>query len=196
MQLRDKLDQDRMLITAWSTSPSEEMAGALARCPFDTVTVDMQHGAHTETTALTPPRRRSCAAGKPAIMAHTAWGGTIWPVRALDMGFEAVIAPMINSVSDAEAFAAAMKYPPVGERPWGRDSAAAAFGAFARELFQVGQQRDPCAGNDRNPRRIRSALTGFLQPTGSKESLSDLRIFRSRGRTGRVSIRKTKSFRT
>jgi 4-hydroxy-2-oxoheptanedioate aldolase len=52
MQLRDKLDQDRMLITAWSTSPSEEMAGALARCPFDTVTVDMQHGAHDRDDRL------------------------------------------------------------------------------------------------------------------------------------------------
>jgi 4-hydroxy-2-oxoheptanedioate aldolase len=39
--------------------------------------------------------------------------------RALDFGAEAVIAPMINSVADARAFAAAMKYPPVGERSWG-----------------------------------------------------------------------------
>jgi 4-hydroxy-2-oxoheptanedioate aldolase len=39
--------------------------------------------------------------------------------RALDFGAEAVIAPMINSVDDARRFAAAMKYPPVGERSWG-----------------------------------------------------------------------------
>jgi 4-hydroxy-2-oxoheptanedioate aldolase len=39
--------------------------------------------------------------------------------RALDFGAEAVIAPMINSVEDARRFAAAMKYPPLGERSWG-----------------------------------------------------------------------------
>ncbi len=39
--------------------------------------------------------------------------------RALDFGAEAVIAPMVNSVEDARRFAAAMKYPPLGERSWG-----------------------------------------------------------------------------
>jgi 4-hydroxy-2-oxoheptanedioate aldolase len=39
--------------------------------------------------------------------------------RALDFGAEAVIAPMVNSVADARLFAAAMKYPPMGERSWG-----------------------------------------------------------------------------
>jgi 4-hydroxy-2-oxoheptanedioate aldolase len=39
--------------------------------------------------------------------------------RALDLGVEAVIAPMINSAEDARRFAASMKYPPAGERSWG-----------------------------------------------------------------------------
>src|ERR1035441_2524121 len=39
--------------------------------------------------------------------------------RALDCGAEAIIAPMINSESDARTFVAAAKYPPLGERSWG-----------------------------------------------------------------------------
>jgi 4-hydroxy-2-oxoheptanedioate aldolase len=39
--------------------------------------------------------------------------------RALDFGATAVIAPMVNTVADARAFAASMKYPPLGERSWG-----------------------------------------------------------------------------
>jgi len=39
--------------------------------------------------------------------------------RALDCGAEAIIAPMINTAGDARAFAAAAKYPPLGERSWG-----------------------------------------------------------------------------
>jgi len=117
MQLRDNLAQDKMLITAWSTSPSAEMAGGLARCPFDAVTVDMQHGAYSESTAFASATA-IVAAGKPAIM-RIPVGRNDLASRALDMGFEAVIAPMINSVADADAFAKAMKYPPLGERSWG-----------------------------------------------------------------------------
>ena len=39
--------------------------------------------------------------------------------RALDFGAEAIIAPMINTAADARRFAAAAKYPPLGERSWG-----------------------------------------------------------------------------
>ena len=39
--------------------------------------------------------------------------------RALDFGAEGIIAPMINTQADARAFAAAAKFPPVGERSWG-----------------------------------------------------------------------------
>src|SRR6267378_1833710 len=39
--------------------------------------------------------------------------------RVLDFGAEGIIAPMINTEADARAFAAAAKYPPVGERSWG-----------------------------------------------------------------------------
>mgnify|MGYP005827977803 CR=1 FL=1 len=70
MQLRDKLDQGDMMITAWSTSPSAEMAGVLARCPFDTVTVDMQHGGHSEFTAFASAKS-ILAAGKPACLLYT-----------------------------------------------------------------------------------------------------------------------------
>jgi 4-hydroxy-2-oxoheptanedioate aldolase len=43
--------------------------------------------------------------------------------RVLDFGAEGVIAPMINTAADARAFAAAAKFPPVGERSWGPNRA-------------------------------------------------------------------------
>jgi 4-hydroxy-2-oxoheptanedioate aldolase len=39
--------------------------------------------------------------------------------RALDFGAEAIIAPMINSATDARRFASVAKFPPAGERSWG-----------------------------------------------------------------------------
>ncbi len=57
-------------------------------------------------------------AGKPAGV-RVAVGDNATASRALDMGAEAIIAPMINSPEDARALVAATKYPPVGERSWG-----------------------------------------------------------------------------
>ncbi len=39
--------------------------------------------------------------------------------RVADAGAAAVIAPMVNSVADARAFADFMKFPPLGRRSWG-----------------------------------------------------------------------------
>lgn len=133
MQLQEKFAQDEMLITAWSTSPSVEIAGAMARCAFDTVTVDMQHGAHSEVSAFEAVKTIFMA-GKPAIM-RIPVGRNDLASRALDMGYEAVIAPMINSVADAQAFANAMKYPPLGERSWGPTKALQLHTSYTAETY-------------------------------------------------------------
>jgi 4-hydroxy-2-oxoheptanedioate aldolase len=77
----------------------------------------MQHGGHNEDSVLRSilPVVRT---GKPAVV-RVPVGRFDMASRALDMGAEAVIAPMVNSIEDARRFAAAMKYPPVGERSWG-----------------------------------------------------------------------------
>lgn len=117
MKLANDLAAGHTVMTAWSGLPSVDVVDALARTAYDAVTLDMQHGAHVEA---------SVHASIPAIVGQGKAAIVRIPVgrfdvasRAADFGAEAVIAPMINSVSDAQAFAAAMKYPPVGERSWG-----------------------------------------------------------------------------
>ena len=61
--------------------------------------------------------------------------------RVLDFGAEGIIAPMINTAADARAFAAAAKFPPIGERSWGPHR--------ATMLAGIADQRDYLAnGND------------------------------------------------
>ena len=115
--LAERLRGDDVLVTAWSAIPDPQVADILARCPYEVVTLDMQHGQQTFESVVT---------GTAAIRAAGKHAVTRIPVndyatasRVLDAGVEAVIAPMINSVEDARAFAAAIKYPPVGERSWG-----------------------------------------------------------------------------
>lgn len=117
MRLVDRLADPSPILTAWSGIASPELIAHLAATAFDAVTIDMQHGMHSERDAFSAVIS-VVQAGKPAIL-RIPVGRNDLASRALDAGFEAVIAPMINSVADARAFAAAMKYPPMGERSWG-----------------------------------------------------------------------------
>ncbi|MBX3596428.1 MAG: HpcH/HpaI aldolase/citrate lyase family protein [Rhizobiaceae bacterium] len=117
MNLRERLAADQVTITAWSGVPDCLTVELLAGQPFDAVTLDMQHGGHHEDSVLrsiVPVQK----VGKP-VLVRIPVGRFDMASRALDFGADAVIAPMINSVDDARRFAAAMKYPPMGERSWG-----------------------------------------------------------------------------
>ena len=115
--LAARLRGDETLVTAWSAIPDPQVADILARCPYDAVTLDMQHGQQRYESIVTGTAAIR-AAGKHAIM-RIALNDYAMASRALDAGVEAVIAPMINTVEDAIEFAAAVKYPPLGERSWG-----------------------------------------------------------------------------
>jgi 4-hydroxy-2-oxoheptanedioate aldolase len=115
--LADRLRSGDFLFTSWNIWPEPLLAEVAARSGFDCVTVDMQHGLHDGVSVM---RGIGGAAlgGKPAIV-RVPVGDNAMVSRALDMGAEAIIAPMINTAAEARAFAAAAKYPPIGERSWG-----------------------------------------------------------------------------
>lgn len=127
MSLVEKLNAGQPILTAWSGVPDALTVEIMARQGFDAVTLDMQHGGHNEDSVL-----RSLApvlnSGRHALV-RVPVGRFDMASRALDFGAEAVIAPMVNSVEDAERFAAAMKYPPLGERSWGPTFAAPRHGS-------------------------------------------------------------------
>jgi 4-hydroxy-2-oxoheptanedioate aldolase len=115
--LAARLRAGENLYTAWSAIPEPLVSEFLARTAFNAVTLDMQHGCHSTESVL-----RGIAAikltGKPALV-RIPIGRFDMASRSLDFGAEAVIAPMVNSLEDARAFAASMKFPPIGERSWG-----------------------------------------------------------------------------
>ena len=120
------LRNDRTAVTAWIGMPGRHWIEAIAAAPFDAVTLDMQHGTHGEEGALGAVASIA-AMGKPAII-RIPVGRFDLASRALDAGCHAVIAPMVNSVEDARAFAAHMKYPPTGQRSYGPTIAVRALG--------------------------------------------------------------------
>ncbi|MCI5075441.1 aldolase/citrate lyase family protein [Oricola sp.] len=115
--LAERLSAGETVLTVWSSIPDLGLVEQLAEGPFDSVTLDMQHGGHhveSIQNGLVPVIK----AGKAAVV-RVPLGDFGMASRALDFGADAVIAPMINTIEDAAAFRDAMKYPPVGCRSWG-----------------------------------------------------------------------------
>jgi 4-hydroxy-2-oxoheptanedioate aldolase len=101
----------------WATLGVPILAEMLAREGFPAVSCDNQHGLFSyETTVAGIAAIR---AGGAAPMVRVPLGDFAYVSRVLDLGAEGVIAPMINTVEDARAFAGAAKFPPIGERSWG-----------------------------------------------------------------------------
>lgn len=115
--LAGRLSNGETLYCGWVTMPEPLVAEAIARCGFDCVVLDMQHGL-LDTGSVMTAIGAVALAGKPAAV-RIATGDAATAGRVLDMGAEAVIAPMVNSAEEARLLAAATKYPPVGERSWG-----------------------------------------------------------------------------
>jgi 4-hydroxy-2-oxoheptanedioate aldolase len=115
--LRARLFDGKPFLFSWMTMAGAQLAGQIARLPFDGVTLDLQHGlidfgdANAMVAAI-------AGAGKPAIM-RVLWNDPGLIGQALDCGASAVIAPMVNSRAQAEALVKAAKYPPMGQRSWG-----------------------------------------------------------------------------
>lgn len=103
--------------TAWCMLPSPTVTEFVAREGFPAVLIDLQHGMMDLAAALDAVGLVRLAGAAPAVRIPV--GDFATASRVLDFGAEGVIAPMINTAADAAAFAAAVKYPPVGARSWG-----------------------------------------------------------------------------
>lgn len=116
--LKVALASGKPVFSGWCGLPEPGVPGIVAREPgYDCVVVDMQHGTMDFLTA-TRAIQLVAAAGKPC-MPRIPVGEFGTASRLLDAGASGIIAPMINSVEDARAFADAVKFPPIGTRSWG-----------------------------------------------------------------------------
>jgi len=115
--LARRLRAGETVYSGWSSLPAPIVVEVLAREGFSAVAIDMQHGMWDFAAAVTGIGTIAGVGAAPIV--RTPYHD--WPMvsRALDMGAEGVVAPLINTVEDAKAFVSVAKFPPVGERSWG-----------------------------------------------------------------------------
>ena len=105
------------ILNAWCSIPSPYIAEAFAHLGFDTVTVDLQHGAIDYMAAFSMLQAISTSDATPLV--RVPWNEPGILMKLLDSGAYGVICPMVNTRRDAEAFVGACRYPPNGFRSYG-----------------------------------------------------------------------------
>jgi 4-hydroxy-2-oxoheptanedioate aldolase len=114
-------------LNGWCSIGNAFVAEIMAAQGFDSVTVDMQHGAldYTELLLMLQAMRASEA----TLMARVPWLDPVHVMKALDAGAEGVICPMVNTADEAARLVSYMRYPPEGQRSFGPTRATFALGA-------------------------------------------------------------------
>lgn len=137
--LARRLRGGETVFTAWCNLASPLVAETLAREGFSAVTIDQQHGLWDTVATVNAIAAVHHAGAAPIVRVPLAQ----FPIvsRCLDFGAEGVIAPLINTAADARAFAAAAKFPPLGERSWGPHRAMT-FGGMADPRAHLREAND------------------------------------------------------
>lgn len=146
-RLKEIWASGRPVLNGWLGVPSSHSAEVMAHIGFDSLTVDLQHGAIDYAGALivltaittTPvvPLARPTSLDPPQIM------------KLLDAGAYGVVCPMIDTPEDARRLVEACRYPPIGQRSFGPTRAAMSQGPnygtddANREIVVFGQVETP-----------------------------------------------------
>jgi 4-hydroxy-2-oxoheptanedioate aldolase len=99
---------------------SPVVAEFLSRCGVDFVLIDGQHGSWGADSLI--QGLQAVCAGPAMPFARVAYNSFTLIGQLLDAGVLGIIIPMVDTVEQAKAVAAACRYPPFGERSygWGR----------------------------------------------------------------------------
>lgn len=102
---------------------------------YDSVTVDVQHGALDYSSLL--PMLQAMRASGVTPMARVPWLEPGIIMKALDAGAYGILCPMVNNADQAAEFVSYMRYPPLGQRSFGPTrvsfAAGADYGAHAND---------------------------------------------------------------
>jgi len=106
-----------VVVNGWLTIPSSFSAEVMAHQGFDSLVVDLQHGAVDYQAAVTLLQAICTTSVIP--MARVPWNDPAVLMKILDAGAFGVVCPMVNNAEQAEALVRACKYPPRGYRSCG-----------------------------------------------------------------------------
>ncbi len=126
-RLKELWGQGKPSINGWCSIGNPFVAEIMAAQGFDSVTVDMQHGALDYSNLL--PMFQAMRASGATLMARVPWLEPGIIMKALDAGAYGIICPMVNTAEEAARFVSYLRYPPLGQRSFGPTRVSFAAGA-------------------------------------------------------------------
>lgn len=127
-RLKDLWHTGAPALNGWCSIGSSFTAEIMAAQGYDSVTVDIQHGALDYSSLL--PMFQAMRASGATLMARVPWRDAGHIMKALDAGAMGIICPMINNRAEAEEFVSYLRYPPLGQRSFGPTRAAVAMPGY------------------------------------------------------------------
>ena len=109
--------QGKPALNGWCSIGNPFTAEIMAAQGYDSVTIDVQHGALDYGSAL--PMMQAMRASGVAPMVRVPWLEPGIIMKMLDAGAYGVICPMVNTAQQAAEFVSYMRYPPGGQRSFG-----------------------------------------------------------------------------
>ncbi len=116
-RLKELWAEGRPALNGWCSIGNAFVAEIMAAQGYDSITIDLQHGALDYAAALAMLQAMQSSESVPLV--RVPWRDPGHIMKALDAGAMGVICPMVNSGAEAADFVRHMRYPPMGERSYG-----------------------------------------------------------------------------
>jgi 4-hydroxy-2-oxoheptanedioate aldolase len=126
-RLKQIWSEGRPTINGWCWIGNSFTAEIMAAQGFDSVTIDLQHGALDYSHAL--PMLQAMRASGVTLLARAPWLDPAIIMKLLDAGAYGIICPMVNTAEEAARFVSYLRYPPQGDRSFGPARASLAAGS-------------------------------------------------------------------
>lgn len=120
--------EKKPVLNGWLSIGNPFTAEIMASQGYDSVTIDIQHGALDYSSVL--PMFQAMSHTGVVPMARVPWLDPGIIMKALDAGAMGIICPMINNADEAAKFVSCMRYPPLGQRSYGPTRANVAYGGY------------------------------------------------------------------
>ena len=119
--------QGQPTLNGWLSIGNAFTAEIMAAQGYDSLTIDVQHGALDYSSVL--PMFQAIRASGVTPLARTPWREPGAVMKLLDAGAYGIICPMVNTAAEAAEFVSFMRYPPLGQRSFGPTRVSFAAGA-------------------------------------------------------------------
>ena len=146
-RLKQLWAEGKPTINGWLSIGNPFTAEIMAAQGYDSLSVDVQHGALDYSMAL--PMLQAMRASGVVPMARVPWLEPGIIMKVLDAGAYGVICPMVNTAEQAAEFVSYLRYPPARSAQLRSDTGEL---LGRRQLRRRGERRDPRLRDDRDRR--------------------------------------------